>query len=86
MTKAQQVYDEFWKSIIEPDGVVDFEQVKKELHDYHICIVEVSKVYCEISNSRISKPTTAAHWIIQEHQDRISEAVEDAVNSIGGDE
>lgn len=33
--EVQQVYDEYWKRIVEPDGELDIEQVKKELFDFH---------------------------------------------------
>lgn len=57
-------YDNFWKDIIEKDGVIDFEQVKKELYDYSMMMEEVSKAYDEVTGGRISKPNTAAHHVI----------------------
>ena len=65
MNNVNVVYEEFWKSIIEPDGEIDFEQVKKELFDYWVVIHEVSKVYCEITNGKFSKPNTKAEYIIE---------------------
>ena len=65
MSDVDDVYEEFWKSIIEPDGEIDFEQVKKELFDYWVVIHEVSKVYCEITNNKFSKPNTASQYIIE---------------------
>lgn len=62
--EVQKVYDEFWKRIVEPDGVLDFEQVKKELFDYHTVIGEVTKVYGHITSNRFTKPTTAAEAVI----------------------
>lgn len=62
--EVQKVYDEYWKRIVEPDGVLDFEQVKKELFDYHTVIGEVTKVYGHITSNQFTKPTTAAEAVI----------------------
>ena len=81
MNNVNAVYEEFWKSIIEPDGEIDFEQVKKELFDYWVVIHEVSKVYCEITNGKFSKPNTAAEYIIEAveeyYENCLSAAVDD---------
>lgn len=62
--EVQKVYDEFWRRIVEPDGVLDFEQVKKELFDYHTVIGEVTKVYGHITSNQFTKPTTTAEAVI----------------------
>ena len=54
MSDVNKVYEEFWKFIIELDGEIDFEQVKRELYDYRIVMQEVSKVYCEITDGTFS--------------------------------
>lgn len=72
--KIEEVYQSFWKSIIEKDGVLDIEAVKRELFDYRTCMVEVSKVYMHITGGQLSKPNTAAEHIIAAHD----KAVEDA--------
>jgi len=64
MNKVDEVYEEFWKVIIEPNGEIDFDQVKKELYDYACVMHEVAKVYCELTGSRISKPNTKAESVI----------------------
>jgi hypothetical protein len=58
---------EFWSPIVCPDGTWDIEQVKRELHDYHLLLAEVPKVYRELTQSRISKPNTLAHAVILTH-------------------
>ena len=65
MSDVNKVYEEFWKFIIELDGEIDFEQVKRELYDYRIVMQEVSKVYCEITEGKFSKPNTKAEHIIE---------------------
>lgn len=62
----KQVYDEFWKDIVEKDGVLDADQVKRELSDYSFMLEEVPKVYCEVTRWKISKPNTYAFEVIDE--------------------
>ncbi len=64
----QDVYERFWKDIIETNGVFDIEQVKKELSDYEFLLEQVPIVYCEVTGNRISKPNTYAFEVIGEYQ------------------
>lgn len=61
--------NEFWKDIIYKDGKLDEEQVLKELSDYYFVLQEVPKVYCEITNGRLSKPHYHAAAVIAEFND-----------------
>lgn len=63
---VEEVYNDFWKSIVEVDGKLDIEAVKNELHDFHHMLEEVPKVYMEVSSGRISKPNTYAFEVISE--------------------
>lgn len=65
----EEIYDSFWKDIVEKDGVVDMVQIKRELADFHVLIEEVPKVYSAVSWGMISKPTTCAHEVIREFED-----------------
>ena len=76
MQDYEKTYDEFWKEIIEKNGVVDIEQVKKELHDYHFILGEVPKVYCHVTGSRVSKPNTFASDVISEADEYTNEMIE----------
>lgn len=67
----KQDYEMFWKDIVEKDGEVDLDQVKKELYDYHLLMREVTKVYSELTNSLFSKPHTRAELIIDTINDRM---------------
>jgi len=73
MNKVDEVYEEFWKVIIEPNGEIDFDQVKRELYDYYIAMQEVSKVYFEITDGKFSKPNTLAQYILDEFYERLNE-------------
>lgn len=79
---VDQVYDDFWKDIVEKDGQIDQEQLKKELYDFWVVMREVSEVYMEISNNKFSKPMTAAIYVLEEHRDRIDEAVAEAMEDL----
>ncbi len=63
-------FEDFWKDIVVKNGKVDIEQVKKELHDYHILLKEVPEVYMEVSGGRISKPNTLASEVISEFNEQ----------------
>lgn len=58
-------YESFWKHIVEVDGELDKEQIEKELYDFSQIIGNVSKVYCHITNSRISNPLTLPNVVMQ---------------------
>lgn len=62
--EVQKVYDEFWRPIVEPNGVLDFGQVKRELFDFRMMMEEVPKVYDAVTGGRFSKPLTRAQVII----------------------
>lgn len=66
----EEVYDEFWKDILEPGGQFNMEQTKKELHDYWIALQEVPKVYSELAG--LSKITTHSHYIINGAQEQFN--------------
>jgi len=68
----KQDYEEFWKNIVEVNGVLDKDKVMRELSDYHFMLQEVPKVYCEVSGGRISKPNTYAFEVIGEFNEQFN--------------
>lgn len=70
-------FDTFWRDIVMPDGKLDFDQIRRELHDYHDLLVEVPKVYDHITGGRISKPNTLASSVIGVHDDICTNGVDD---------
>jgi len=56
---------EFWSKFVYPEGATA-EEVQAELNDYHTILNNVSKVYCEITNGRVSKPNTLASSVLSE--------------------
>ena len=67
----------FWRGIYENGMTV--EQVCNELHDLEFMAGEVPKVYCHVTGGRISKPNTYASEVIGEHDERVQEAVDEAL-------
>jgi len=72
-------YDSFWKEIIEKDGVVNIDQVKRELYDFAMMIKEVGEVYCHVTNGAISKPNTCSDVVIDIHDDIRTREIEEAI-------
>jgi hypothetical protein len=66
---VQETFEDFWADIVCPSGLWDYEQIKRELHDYRMLLREVPKVYYHVSGGRISKPNTVADAVIGVHDD-----------------
>jgi hypothetical protein len=62
-------YEDFWKDIVEKDGKVDMDQIKRELSDYHYLLQEVPYVYDSLAG--LSKPHTPGHVIVARVEDRM---------------
>lgn len=61
-------WDNFWKGVIlDEDGGIDEEQLKRELSDYSLMMIEVSKVYDEVTGGVVRDPTTSAVDVIRIH-------------------
>jgi hypothetical protein len=73
------IFQDFWKDIVAPGGVLDLDQVKRELADYYDILHEVGKAYGEITGGRFSKPNTAAGHVIDAVNEQIERAVADAL-------
>lgn len=58
-------YDYFWKEIVEnPNGSINFAQLKKELMDYTDMIHRMSTLTCEVTRNRLSYPTYSVKTIL----------------------
>jgi len=78
MKDYEEEYEDFWKELVEVNGVVDMDKVRRELHDYSRMMKECGEVFCHVTNSRISKPNTKAFEVIAIHDDIRSEEIEEA--------
>jgi len=70
---VEKVWRDFWAPLLEKDGAVDIEAVKRELFDYANLLDEVPRVYMHVSGGMISKPNTHASAVISVADDNESE-------------
>jgi hypothetical protein len=80
--EVDRVFAEFWADIVCPDGEWDLAQVKRELHDYHIALSEVPKVYCHVTGGRMSKPHYYAEDVIREADEWAEQLAKDSVTDL----
>lgn len=67
---VEREFDKFWKSlIINKDGSINLEHLKRELSDYSTVLGEVSQVYDHVTHGNISKPNTSAKDVISVSDD-----------------
>lgn len=62
---VQENYEKNWKHIIEKDGVIDKEQVKKELSDYSFVLANTTEIMDGVTDGRISKPFTHSFEVLK---------------------
>ena len=82
MNEIEREYRNFWAEIVETNGVMDPEKVKRELFDYSNFMREASEVYMAVSGGRISKPNTKAQEVIDLFEEALEEAADDAARSV----
>jgi hypothetical protein len=74
---VQKVWDEFWADLLtQEDGSMDYDQLKKELSDYHMLLENMPSILMEATGGRVSKPNTdrsVVIGLIQEYQQRLFE-------------
>jgi hypothetical protein len=79
MQDYEKEYEDFWKEIVEKDGVINIDQVKRELSDFSKVIGNVAKVYDHITSGRVSKPLTDSDAVIALHDDIRTKDINDAI-------
>ena len=75
----QQVYEEYWKDLVETDGQLDKDKVMRELSDYKFMLEQVPLVYMHVSGGRISKPNTYAFEVNQQADEWCDRFIEEAL-------
>lgn len=75
----RDVYDTFWKNVVETDGQLDIEKVARELHDYKMLLDQVPLVYKHITGGLLSKPHYRADAVIEVAEERTSQRIDDAL-------
>lgn len=72
------VFEEFWSPILVDDqGDIDLDQVKKELFDFWQVMQEVPKVYCHITGNQVSKILTKSEVVISLADDSYAKCAKD---------
>lgn len=79
MKDYEKTYEEFWKDIVEVNGALNLDQVKRELHDCSLLLDNVPKVYHALTNGEVSKPLTDPNVVIQLNIEIIQEHIEEAL-------
>ena len=85
--EVEKEYEEFWKDIVEDDGVLNKEQIKKELCDFSMVMVNCSKAYSEMTCGNITKPNTYFSEVLGIFQEKfwyvenVKDDVKDMLNS-----
>jgi hypothetical protein len=79
MTDVEKEYQEFWKGIVEKDGVIDIEQIKKELFDFSKLMANASKVYEHVTGHQLSKINYDADVVIALAEDHYNKWTESCV-------
>ena len=77
-------YADFWKDIVETNGVLDLDKVQRELSDFHFLMEEALKVYMEVSGGMISKTNTYAFEVLNLFEEKFEdkEITKDHIESI----
>jgi hypothetical protein len=79
----KKTFDLFWKEIVmNGDGSWNFEQVKKELHDFHSLMGNVPRVYMHASGNIISNPMTHAEHVIAAFDERLDDDYREEMRSL----
>lgn len=70
-------WENFWKGIVcHPDGTINIDQLKKELHDFSYVMAQVPKVYCHITGDKLSKIMYPAETVIAVADDHLKEIID----------
>lgn len=75
----QREFRDFWAPILLKDGVLDVEQMKKELADFSLLIGNVSKVYDHVTGNAISKPLTDPDVVCRVADDHFNEQLRESL-------
>jgi hypothetical protein len=85
MEDYETTFEEFWKELVEnPDGSLNIDQVKRELHDYSKMLDEVPKVYCHVTGGLISKANTKAEEVIEEFENYVEKRIRERLEEEKG--
>ncbi|ADP32517.1 hypothetical protein [Bacillus atrophaeus] len=70
MADYKDVYESFWKQIIEDEkGNINKDQLMKELSDYKYLLDSIPSVYEEVTCHGVSKPFADPKYVMESHRE-----------------
>lgn len=83
MTDYEQTFEDYWRDLVcRPDGSLDEDKVKRELHDFRGLMERTAKVYEHVTGGRVSKLNTLASEVIAIADDLATEEAEEQREAI----
>ena len=81
--EVDKEFNNLWKAIVlNEDGTVNLEAVKRELYDYSCLMDNANKVYIHVTNGAIGKTNTLASAIIAVADDCSSEQLREETKEL----
>lgn len=75
---VERTWQEFWRSIIAPDGVIDIGQIKRELFDFSELMSNAAEVYEHVTGGQITKVNTLPSVVRSVSDDYATKMCEEA--------
>jgi len=75
----EEIYEDFWKHLVEYDGVLNKDSVMNELADYHYLLDQIPNVYEHVTGGELSKVMYPSDTVIRLADDHLNATVEDFV-------
>jgi hypothetical protein len=75
VTDYEKTWEDFWADIVAPDGAVQMDQVKRELHDFYRIMSDLPKLYMEVTGGRVSKPNTRVDVVMDFYEENIARRI-----------
>lgn len=75
MKDYEKTYEDQWLHICEPDGELNMDAVKRELHDYATVLKNVAKAYDAVTGGRVTKPMSDPGAVVSAMEENLLGAV-----------
>ena len=77
LKESWEVYNDFWKDIVEKKGEIDKDQLVRELYDWHYVMEQLPSIYSEITGGLLSKPMYSKETVLSAYYDANQRDVEE---------
>ena len=71
--EMEEIWTKNWKHLLIKEGVLDLQQLKKELSDFTNILNEVRTVYCHVTGSTLSSSTYKSSYVIKQTEEHYKE-------------